>query len=123
MPACRNGTASGISEPRTPVEEANADTTAPMKQSSRAASSGEAETRDAVADEVDGAHLLEHDDIGADAGDQHDLGPGDLAHRALCRFGAISDSARPIVIATKPISRLKASARTARDEASERQIW
>lgn len=42
VPACRNGTARGISEPRTAVEDAKAETTAPMKHSSRATSSGEA---------------------------------------------------------------------------------
>ncbi len=36
----RNGTASGINAPRMPVVEANADTAAPMKQISSAASSG-----------------------------------------------------------------------------------
>ena len=42
VPACRNGTASGISEPSTAVEDAKAETTAPMRHSSSAASSGEA---------------------------------------------------------------------------------
>ena len=42
VPACRNGTASGMSDPSTAVEEAKAETTAPMKQSSSAASIGEA---------------------------------------------------------------------------------
>ena len=42
-----------------------------------------AEAGDAVADKVDRAHLLEHEDVGADARDQHDLGPGHLADGAL----------------------------------------
>ena len=39
-PVSRNGTASGMSAPRMPVVEANADTTAPMKQMMSAASRG-----------------------------------------------------------------------------------
>ena len=41
VPACRNGTASGMSDPSTAVDEAKADTTAPMKHSSSAAISGD----------------------------------------------------------------------------------
>ena len=39
-PVSRNGTASGMSAPRMPVVEAKAETTAPIRQISRAAISG-----------------------------------------------------------------------------------
>lgn len=40
LPVSRNGTAKGMSAPRMPVVDANAETTAPMKQMISAAKSG-----------------------------------------------------------------------------------
>ena len=44
---------------------------------------GCAEAGDGLADGVDRARLLEHEDVGEHAGDQQDGGPADLADRAL----------------------------------------